>query len=245
MKISIVTPVLNSHEVVRRQLLYMDKFLQDDTEVIIVDDGSEPALKNTSTNPNVTILYTNDHRPWTWALALNKGIRHAKGEFIVIIGIDHFVSPALLDCVRNFPSERLGFVREFGVITEQGEFTQNKEVLAEYGLNRKKLRKGVKLGTHNGIFAIRKDVWDKLGGYREDLVDRPYPQGEERDFKKVWGRYAADKDFPTVDRPTVYMFPCGYHCNGDVDYDKFGLFHKLSRKSKKNRRHKEGDNGGL
>jgi len=44
MKISIVIPVLNSHEILRRQLIHMERFVQDDTEIIIVDDGSQPAV---------------------------------------------------------------------------------------------------------------------------------------------------------------------------------------------------------
>ena len=41
MKLSIVIPVLNSHEVVRRQCLHFAKMpLPDDVEVVLVDDGA-------------------------------------------------------------------------------------------------------------------------------------------------------------------------------------------------------------
>jgi hypothetical protein len=59
---------------------------------------------------------------------------------------------------------------------------------------------------------------------------KPYPQGEDRSFKKAWcqsGRKAH------TERPTILMFPNGYLC-GDVDADAKGLFHKLSRKTKRN-----------
>ena len=82
MKISIVIPVLDSHEVVRRQLLYMDSFLQDDTEVIIVDDGSDVPLENTSTHKNTKFFYTNDKRPWSWAPAVNRGSEIATGSML-------------------------------------------------------------------------------------------------------------------------------------------------------------------
>ena len=46
MKLSIVIPVLDSHEVLRRQLLHFDRMkLRRDTEIIIVDDGSDPPLE--------------------------------------------------------------------------------------------------------------------------------------------------------------------------------------------------------
>ena len=43
MRLSIIIPVLNSHEVVRRQLLHFERIgLPPDTELILVDDGSDP-----------------------------------------------------------------------------------------------------------------------------------------------------------------------------------------------------------
>ena len=46
MKLSIIIPVLNSHEIVRRQIEHFKKMdLPDDIELIIVDDGSDPPLE--------------------------------------------------------------------------------------------------------------------------------------------------------------------------------------------------------
>jgi len=46
-KLSIIIPVLNSHEIVRRQIEHFRKMnLSDDVELIIVDDGSVPALES-------------------------------------------------------------------------------------------------------------------------------------------------------------------------------------------------------
>jgi len=45
-KLSIIIPVLNSHEIVRRQIAHFKKMnLPDDVELIIVDDGSDPPLE--------------------------------------------------------------------------------------------------------------------------------------------------------------------------------------------------------
>jgi len=45
-KLSIIIPVLNSHEIVRRQIKHFKKMdLPDDVELIIVDDGSDPPLE--------------------------------------------------------------------------------------------------------------------------------------------------------------------------------------------------------
>jgi len=46
-RLSIIIPVLNSHEIVRRQIEHFRKMnLSDDVELIIVDDGSIPSLES-------------------------------------------------------------------------------------------------------------------------------------------------------------------------------------------------------
>ena len=153
----------------------------------------------------------------------------------MIFGVDHFVTPKLLEVLRNYDEDRMSFKRQFGVITEEGKFTQDGDILMAYGLPEARYKtKGVHLNVHPGMFAIKRELWYKLGMYREDLVHRPYPQGEERHFKSVWKRYSADKNYPHPTKPTMYMFPCGYFC-GDVDFNPFNLFHNLSRATKNNR----------
>ena len=80
MKISIVIAILDSHEVVRRQIAHFKKMdLPDSVEFIFVDDGSEPPL--TGEMRNLTFYYTHDKRPWTQGLARNLGATNAKGEY--------------------------------------------------------------------------------------------------------------------------------------------------------------------
>jgi hypothetical protein len=89
---------------------------------------------------------------------------------------------------------------------------------------------------HPNNFCIRKDLYWKMGGYREDLIDRPYPQGEDRHFKWMWKKFVAQgraKESEEDDRPTIFMFPNGQFC-GDVDHNPKGLFHGLSRKTEVN-----------
>jgi len=66
-------------------------------------------------------------------------------------------------------------------------------------------------------------------------VEKPYPQGEDRAWKKTrmkWEREGKlDVDWDT--RPTLYMFPNGQFC-GDVDYNPFNFFHGLTRKTDHN-----------
>lgn len=234
MKLSIIIPVLNSHEILRRQLLfYAQMGIPKDTELIIVDDGSDPPLENTADIP-VTIHRTNDFRPWTWALARNAGARIATGEYLLMYDLDHIVPRYAINFIREFTGVKVQFVREFGVLDEQGRLTQDREVLEAYGLPKEQ---GLKIGPLPNNFAMRRDVFWELGGYREDLVERPYPQGEDRHFRSVWRTYERERggDGSQVGphRPRIFMFPNGYYL-GDVDADPKGLFHTLSRKTSRN-----------
>lgn len=239
-KVSIIIPVLNSHEIVRRQLAHFRRIgLPDDTELIVVDDGSDPPLDYAAGGLPLRIIATHDKRPWTWALARNRGAREARGKYLLMTDVDHIICRPLLDFVRGFNGQKVQFKREFGAINPDGTFTQDYQVLMSYGLPERRLKdKGVFVPPLPNNFAMRADVFWALGGYREDLVELPYPQGEDRLFKAAWHKWRVEgKGEVDKYRPTIYMFPCGQFC-GDVDYNPQGLFHDLSRKTRRNHWHK-------
>jgi glycosyltransferase involved in cell wall biosynthesis len=242
MKLSLVIPVLDSHEIVRRQLLHFERIgLPVDTELILVDDGSDPPIATRQCRVPVIIHRTHDTRPWTWALARNAGARIASGEYLLMFDLDHIVTRELLDFVHGFGGHKVQFLREMAVLDEEGRFTQDRDVLERYGLPRKN---GLQVGPLPNNFAMRRDLFWELGGYREDLVERAYPQGEDRLWKKTWYEYQrrsgnqADRH-----RPTIYVFPVG-KLVGDVDYNPQGLFHGLTRKTNRNHWYQEQKRSG-
>lgn len=230
-ELSIVIPVLNSHEIVRRQFLHWSRLDLTGVEIILMDDGSDPPIEGKL--QNVSIYRTGDTRPWTWALARNAGARRALGEYLFMTDIDYIISQEALDDAWFFTGDRLGFKREFGVLDPYGNFTQNIDVLKAYGLDPQRIAvRGVKMPPHPNNFVMKTELFWKLGGYREDLIGKPYPQGEDRHFKKALLNAVAAGEATMTDtnRPTLYMFPNGQFC-GDVDHNPFGLFHNLSRKA--------------
>ena len=229
MKLSIIVPVLNSHEALRRQLLHFERMgLPEDTELILVDDGSDPPIRNTS-SLNVSIYRTGDGRPWTWALARNYGASKAQGEYLLMFDLDHIITREAIDFVRASNEPRIHFLRHFGVLDENGYLVTGRKTLEDYGLTDKRSR----IESHHNSFAMKKWLFVDLGCYREDLIGEPYPQGEDSDFYNAWKDYAAEHSIASCEGPTIYVFPTGRFC-GDVDYDKYNLFHTLSRKSKNN-----------
>jgi len=208
--ISIIIPVLNSHEIVRRQVLHFEKFLPEDVELIFVDDGSTPPIKVDSKLP-IIVHHTNDFREWTWAVARNTGAKIAKGEYFIMVDLDHIVTKDFIDKVRDFKGDHIRINREFAVLDENGNLTQDREVLESYGLPK---NKPLQFNPHRNQFAIHRDLYFKMGGYREDRIGLPYPQREDGDFAAKWRQLheaGEIKDFDDLvgyeHRPILYMFP--------------------------------------
>ena len=234
MKLSIIVPVLNSAEALRRQMLFWHQsgIPTRDSEIIILDDGSDPPLETESAWPwtgSVRIFPTNDTRPWTWPAARNLGAKLAHGKTLLMFDLDHIITRQIVEFVLAHDVPRIHFIRHFGVLDASGNLGTDRQALEAYGLTDPRSR----IESHHNSFAMRKDLFWELGGYREDLIGLPYPQGEDSDFYKRWKDYSEQAGVKSVEGPTLYMFPTGRFC-GDVDHDQFGLFHQLSRKSTRN-----------
>lgn len=219
-----------------------------DVELIIMDDGSSPPLNVTPWHnlldlPNLTIVQTgNTHTPgaatgWTVELARNMGARLAQGEYLLMTDIDYIIPAEAIEAGRTLKEDKAGFHREFGVLKENGDFTQDLDVLRQFGLLESRIReRGTHMPPHPNNFIMRKATFWALGGYREDLVARPYPNKGDTCFKRSWAAAYEAGQVTIQDaglRTTLYMFPNGQYC-GDVDYNPFGLFHDLTRKTSEN-----------
>jgi glycosyltransferase involved in cell wall biosynthesis len=238
MRLSIIIAILNSHEIVRRLLLYYEKMaIPDGVEFLFIDDGSDPPLKFDTKLKNFTMYYTNDFRPWTIELARNFGIKKAQGEYVLITDIDYIIPLSCIESALSLKEDRSGIRREFGVLDENGNFTQDLDVLRQWGLTEQRIReRGTQMPPHPNNFIMRKTVFDKIGYFDESRVNRPYPIGADAEFKRRWTKYLLRGEVTQRDnelRPMIYMFPNGQYC-GDVDYNPFGLFHTLTRKTEYN-----------
>ncbi len=234
MRLSVAVAVLNSHEIVRRQILHLSRMeLPDDVEFVFVDDGSEPSLRGVMRN--LTWLYTMDKRPWTQGLARNQGAHYAKGDYLLFTDIDHILTREAIMSALAFTGDKMVFVRYFGILDEAGELVNDAYSLLKFGLDPARLQGRRKLcaGIHGNTYAIRRGVFDMIGGYDRRFCETGFHMGgkymsEERRFNNKYdaliGRGLA-KD--TVIGPNIYTFPVSKF-RADRDNNPFGLFHGLS-----------------
>jgi len=237
LKISIITAILNSPEIVRRQILHYRKLnLPDDIEIIFVDDGSDPPLEDPGNLANFRLLYTHDFRHWTQPAARNFGVKQAVGKYIIVTDIDHILSRDLIDTVYSEIYDVLRFQREVGVLDENGDFSQDFEKIAAWGFPLDRLhRKGLHISPHTNSFAMTRNLYWKFGGVSEKHVGSgKHPNREEQPVKRRWKKYWKQGRIRMTeddDRPVIYAIPNGRFC-GHKDTNPFGYFHSLERKTR-------------
>jgi len=225
-RVSIIIPVYQSHEIVRRQLLYLDR-LSLPIEVIIVDDNSTPPIDGAT-------LRMNNDLAWTQGLARNAGAEYASGNYLFMTDIDHILSKEAIEDALVFTGNKMIFRRQIAILDENGEIRQDSTTLEDWGYENKNLGASV----HGNTFVIKKTVFDELGGYDEHACTRGYHpvsrSGDDCFFNSKWNKkYRGEA--PAVGRD-IYMFPIGrFHKNGDLNPK--GLFHNLSQ-SKQERMYK-------
>ena len=235
MKVSVVVSVYNSHGALARQIKHFNKMrLPDDVEFIFIDDGSNPPFRREDYElNNLSIYATGNTLAWTQGLGRNLGAEKAVGEYLLMTDIDHILSHDAIEDVRWFTGDRMSFKRYYGILTEDGDLTQDLEALEAYGLDLQRIKGNLWAGSHLNTFAMRTALFWELGGYdpKHSLVGyHPISRkGDDCYFNTKWRKYAKRHAVQVAEGAGIYMFPNGrFHKDGDLN--PFGLFHSLHQR---------------
>jgi predicted glycosyltransferase involved in capsule biosynthesis len=217
MQLSLIVSVLESYEVVRRQLLHLQRVLPAGCELVLVDDGSEPPLEAAVASvPRTfacTLHQTHDRRPWTQPKGRNQGARLARAEKLLFFDIDHIITADVIGQCLRYEGDKLHWVRRPGILDEDGRGVTDPAVLRDYGLTDEAP------SIHANSFMIRRHLFELLGGYDERFCGRY--GGDDVDFNE---RYALlcrqGLARPEEVRGEGYVFP-----NPAADVKR--LFHSL------------------
>ena len=234
--------ILDSPEIARRHILHYNKMpLPSDVEVIFVDDGSNPplSLDGVQIDFKFSLYATGNKKRWTQPAARNLGSRKAKGEFCIFTDIDHIITKEAVEVARNPQFDVIRFKRKVAILDEEGNFSQDHDELARWGLLPQYFKKRLRLPPHGNSYIFQRELYLRLGGVDERFVGTGrYPNREEVPLKKKL-KALRDRGEITIcdddNRPIIYMFPNGKYC-GDKDYNPFGFFHNTSRKNNKEKR---------
>jgi predicted glycosyltransferase involved in capsule biosynthesis len=217
-QLSLIVTVLDSHEVVRRQLLHLERVLPDSCELILVDDGSDPPLQAGCDSVDKTFVFrlhcTHDHRPWTQPKARNVGAGLARSDRLLFFDVDHIVTRGVLRACLDYVGDKLHWTRRPGVLDEEGTVVTDRQVLLAHGL------KEDAPSVHPNSFLIRAELFRRLGGYDERFCGRY--GGDDLDFNGRYDRLCREGQArPAEVRGEGFYYP-------DPGRTK-DLFHPLAR----------------
>jgi hypothetical protein len=185
--LSFIVAVLDSYEVVRRQLLHLARILPADCELIVVDDGSEPALRAVwdalSLPLSFTLLATGDRRPWTQPRARNLAAVRARADSLVFFEIDHILTTEVIQACLECQGDKLHWVRSPAILDADGRIVTDPAVLRDHGMTDRAST------VHGNSFLIRTALFARLGGYDERFCGRY--GGDDLDFNARYARLAA------------------------------------------------------
>ena len=200
--VSIVVCVHNALDDVKRCLRSVMAHSSEPCEIILVDDGSDAMTQSwlqSAAKAYGAVLLRNDEA-LGYTRAANLGMKHARGDFLVLLNSDTVVFPGWLDgmlsCARA--SARVGIVGPLSntaswqsvpdVFGADGDWSDNAEALSISGpeefaalLVTESPRVYPRLPFLNGFcLMIRRDVVDSVGVFDEELFGQGY--GEENDY---------------------------------------------------------------
>jgi len=227
-KLSVIIAVLDSHEVVKRQLLHFEKMMFDNVEFIIVDDGSDPPLddwlvQNMDTPElNLRMAGTNDKRKWSQPCARNFGAKIAYSQKFLMTDIDHVLSKEAIQFCIDSDEDKVMFPRQWAILDKDGGINQSHRILDTYGLSPKIFEeRGLNGGMHHNTFMIKRSLFEKLGGYDESFCGKY--GGDDTDFSNRYSQLHKKGEAKRhVLGPSIYVFP-------DPNRDVLKIFHSLRR----------------
>lgn len=175
-KYSYIVTCLESYEVAEQQIKWLSHILPETWELIFVDDGSQPAIKIPSVTPkNTIVIRTNNYRPWTQDIARNLAARRARGKYLLMMDIDHILTPEAIHTVEKFTGKMCHFERQCG------RFVDEKPQPVPEKAN----------PVPPNIYLILRSVFLQLGGYDESLCNGHYHATDREFLKKFHSRHGG------------------------------------------------------
>lgn len=188
--ISIVIPIFNNRDTVKRCLVSVRQQTFKDYEIIVVDDGSIDGGAEVAKNylNETDLLISQDNRGV--GAARNRGIQNAKGTFIAFIDADDEWKGNHLDILSNlsnlYPQAGLyatGYCTKYenGMVTETTIRSKNGNKQHSLIMNYFKIYAGIGI-IHTSSVMVQSEVLRKFGSFIEKE-----PYGEDGD---LWARIA-------------------------------------------------------
>jgi len=172
MKLSIIIPCYRRHALSVRHFEYCFKSSRLPDEIILVNDGGDPGLKDMlqkiewdKTKTKVIYAEVEEDILWNYGGAINLGVWISTGDILAIEDTDH---------IPNFETYEKGvqaFVDnpEIGRVSFGRQIVQVEDCMVN---SREKWVSTGKLGANQMVAMLRRDIYTKLKGQDERFAGR-------------------------------------------------------------------------
>jgi glycosyltransferase involved in cell wall biosynthesis len=165
--LSIIIPCYNDAQYVETAVLSALNQTYSNTELIIVDDGSDSLTKAIlkKIETKITRLITQENQGQS--TARNVGIRESKGEYILVLDSDDYFEPSFCEKAINILLEN----KNIKIVTCFANLIFEKEI--SYIYKPKGGDKKAFLFSNNalGSAMYKKEDWQISGGYDETMIE--------------------------------------------------------------------------
>jgi len=158
--VSVVVPTFNSEHFLERCLRSIREQTYPNIEIIVVDKGSSDRTVEIAKGFGVRVYVIDAYERCS---QMNYGVRRAKGKFVYIVGSDFVLEPTVVEeAVRKCEME------EFDAVCVHNTSDSSVSFWARV----RKLERDCYAGDELNVAArfFRKDVFERVGGYDEELV---------------------------------------------------------------------------
>jgi len=172
MRISVIVPVHNGADFLNRSLQAICDAKNDETEIIVVDDGSTDAGGELASRYTDKVLRL--EKKSGSACARNFGAVEADGEILFFVDADVVVGRDSIEFLENFFRGEPQYAAVFGSYddapAETDFFSQYRNLIHHYF---HQLSPAEAETFWSGCGAVRKDVFQAVNGYNGNLYSRP------------------------------------------------------------------------
>jgi GT2 family glycosyltransferase len=214
-KVSIVIPTFNGHHILEKSLPEVIKH-SPGAEIIIVDDGSSDGTQDwlKETYPKVRLV--THKKNLGFPRSVNDGVDHAKNDFVALLNNDVYPQKNYLVQALKYFDDKSVFAVTFAEKHSSWPETSWQGGKLQYTRGKDKSRAVYSTWASGGSCIFKKEIWDKLGGYRQiyspgywediDLGWRAWKSG----YKIIWAPEAKvihdhESTFKTLDQAKLNL----------------------------------------
>lgn len=193
MNLSVIIPNYNGEDLLRKNLpKVMDAV--DNAEIIVVDDASTDDSLKTLSRFDRKIKIIKNEKNLGFSSTINKGVKEAKGEIIILLNTDvvpekDFLQPLL----KHFEDEEIFAVGCMDKSIEDGKIILRGRGVGQWKRgflvhSRGEINKTNTLWVNGGSGAFRKSIWEKLRGF-DELYNPFYWEDIDLSYRAVKSGY--------------------------------------------------------